>query len=102
MSVSLPTGIRGVRFRLGQLTPLRTEQLTLLAQGVLHVTSKRLLFNGDRRNTAVNIGRIVGTSLFSDAVEIEKSTGRSDYFFMTALHGRYVSAVVQFLKNTTR
>ncbi len=101
MSISLRTGIRGVRFRLGQLTPLRTEELTLLAQGVLHITSKRLLFNGDRRNTTVSFGRIVGTSLFSDAVEIEKSTGRSDYFFMTALHGRYVSAVVQFLKSIT-
>jgi hypothetical protein len=101
MSVSLPTGIRGVRFRLGQLTPLRTEELTLLAQGVLHVTSKRLVFNGDRRNTTVPFGRIIGTSLFRDAVEIEKSTGRSDYFFMDALHVRYVSAVVQFLKSTT-
>jgi len=98
LSLSLPTGIRGVRFRLGQLTPLRNEQLTLLAEGVLHITSKRLLFIGDRRNTTVTFGRIVGTSLFSDAVEIEKSTGRSDYFVMTALYGRYVSAVIQLLK----
>ncbi len=102
ISVSIPTGIRGVKFRLGKLTPIRTEELTLLAQGVLHVTSKRLLFNGDRRNTTITFGRIVGTSLFRDAVEVEKSTGRSDCFFMTAFHVRYVSAVVQFLKSITR
>jgi len=100
ISMSFPTGIRGVRYRLGQLTPIRSEDLTRLAQGSLHVTSKRLLFNGDRRNTTITFGRIVGTSLFSDAVEIEKSTGRSDYFFMSALHVRYVSAVVAFLKST--
>lgn len=99
MSVSLPTGVRGVRLRLGQLAPIRSEELTVLAQGTLHVTSKRLLFNGDRCNTSVALSRIIGKSLFSDAVEIEKSTGRSDYFSMNALQVRYVSAVVECLKS---
>jgi hypothetical protein len=98
VSMSIPTGIKGVRFRLGQLTPIRSEDLTVLASGILYVTSKRLVFNGDRRNTAVTFRRILGTSVFRDAPEIEKSTGKSDYFFMDAVRARYISAVVGVLK----
>src|SRR5437773_3400083 len=58
-SVSLPTGIRGVRFRFGGYTPVRTEQMTPLAAGTLLVTSKRLLFNGDSRNTTISLKKIV-------------------------------------------
>jgi hypothetical protein len=99
ISMSIPTGIHCVRFRLGQLTPIRGEELTTLATGVLHITTKRLLFNGDRRNCNVTLGRIIGTSLFRDAAEIEKSTGRSDYFFMQALYGRYIAAIIDLLKH---
>jgi hypothetical protein len=98
VSMSVPTGIKGVRFRLGQLTPIRSEELTALARGLLFVTSKRLIFNGDRRNTTVTLRRMLGTSVFRDAIEIEKSTGRSDYFFMDAIRARYVSAIIRLLK----
>ena len=40
-SVSLPTGVRGVRFRFGGYTPVRTEQITALSAGTLLVTSRR-------------------------------------------------------------
>ena len=96
--MSIPTGIKGIKFRLGQLTPIRSEELTVLASGILYITSKRLVFNGDRRNAAVTFRRVLGTSVFRDAIEIEKSTGRSDYFFMDAIRARYVSAMVGCLK----
>jgi hypothetical protein len=98
VSMSIPTGIKGVRFRLGQLTPIRSEELTALARGMLYVTSKRLVFNGDRRNTTVTYRRMLGASVFRDAIEIEKNTGRSDYFFMDAIRARYVSAIIRQLK----
>jgi hypothetical protein len=98
ISMSIPTGIKGVRFRLGQLTPIRSEELAALARGTLYVTSKRLIFNGDRRNTTVTYRRILGTSVFSDAIEIEKITGRSDYFSMNAIYARYISAITRILK----
>lgn len=98
MSMSIPAGIRGVRFRIGQTTPIRSEELTVLASGMLYVTSKRLVFNGDRRNTNVTFRRMLGTAVFRDAIEIEKTTGRSDYFYMAAIHARYISALVGVLK----
>jgi hypothetical protein len=52
-SISLPTGVKGVRFRFGGFTPIMAEQLTVLSAGTLFVTSKRLLFNGDSRNTSI-------------------------------------------------
>jgi hypothetical protein len=53
MSVSVPTGIRGVRFRFGGYTPNRVEEVTPLSSGTLFITSRRLLFNGEKRSTTV-------------------------------------------------
>ena len=97
-SVSLPTGIRGVRFRFGGYTPVRTEQMTPLAGGTLFVTSKRLLFSGDSRNTTIGLKKIVDGHVFSDCVKIEKSTGRPDLFSMNAAQARLVLSLVGVLK----
>jgi DNA-directed RNA polymerase subunit RPC12/RpoP len=95
---SLPTGIRGVRFRFGQYTPIRAEAITPLSTGTLYVTSKRLLFNGDSRNTSANLAKIVDGHLYSDCLKIDKSTGKPDYFSMSGDTGRYILALVGVLK----
>ena len=97
-SVSLPSGIRGVRFRFGGYTPIRTEQMTPLAAGTLFVTSKRLLFNGDSRNTTISLKKIVDGHVFSDCVKIEKNTGKPDLFSMNAAQARFVLSLVSVLK----
>jgi hypothetical protein len=97
-SVSIPTGIRGVRFRFGGYTPVRSEEMTPLASGELYVTSKRLLFNGDRRNTSMTLGKIVDCSVYTDAVRIEKSTGKPDLFSMGLGQARYITALIGALK----
>jgi len=97
-SISMPTGLRGVRFRVGESVPIRSEEITLLATGNLFVTSKRLLFSGDRRSTNITYTRIIGTSIYSDSVEVKKSTGKSDYFSMNPLEARYLSAIITYLK----
>jgi hypothetical protein len=86
VSVSLPSGIRGVRFRFGGYTPIRSEEL--------------LLFKGNTRNTAITIGRIVDCQIFSDALKVEKSTGKPDFFTMEPRYARYVVALVGALKQT--
>jgi curved DNA-binding protein CbpA len=100
VSVSLPTGIRGVRFRFGGYTPIRSEELTCLSEGALYVTSARLLFKGNTRNTAITVGRIVDCQIFSDALKVEKSTGKPDFFTMEPRYARYVVALVGALKQT--
>lgn len=97
-SVSIPSGIKGVRFRFGGYTPNRSEELTPLASGVLVVTTSRLLFNGDARNTTIPIDKIVDCHVFSDSLRIEKGTGKPDYFSMNAAEARYVLGLVGVLR----
>lgn len=97
-SVSVPSGIKGVRFRFGGYTPIRSEEMTPLSGGVLYVTSKRLLFNGEKRNTTVALKKIVDCTVFTDALRVEKSTGKPDLFSMQLAQARYVLALIGALK----
>ena len=98
-SVSIPSGIKGVRFRFGGYTPIRSEEMTPLSDGILYVTSERLLFNGDARNTTINLSKIVDCHVFSDSLRIEKSAGKPDLFSMNAPQARYILALVSALKH---
>jgi hypothetical protein len=97
-SVSLPSGIKGVRFRFGGYTPIRSEEITPLSSGTLYITSKRLLFNGDSRNTAILLKKIVNGHVFSDSLKIEKQTGKADFFSMNAPQARFFLALIEALK----
>jgi DNA-directed RNA polymerase subunit RPC12/RpoP len=97
-SFSVPTGIKGVRFRFGNYTPIRSEELTQLSSGTLYVTSKRLLFDGDARSTNVGMRKIIDGQVFSDAVKIEKSTGKPDFFSMDAARARFILSLIGVLK----
>lgn len=97
-SVSLPSGIKGVRFRFGGYTPIKSEAMTPLASGLLYVTSKRLLFNGDRRNTTINLSKIIDGHVYANALRIEKSAGKPDLFSMIPAQGRYILALLDKLK----
>ncbi len=97
-SISLPTGVRGVRFRFGGYTPVRAEQITALSAGTLFVTSKRLLFTGEARSTTIALKKIVDGHVYSDCVKIEKNTGKPDFFSMNAPQARFVLSLVGALK----
>jgi hypothetical protein len=96
--VSIPSGIKGVRFRFGGYTPIKSEEMTPLSTGLLHVTSKRLLFNGERRNTTINLTKIVDGHVYADALRIEKSTGKPDLFTMPPVQGRYILGLIGKLR----
>jgi DNA-directed RNA polymerase subunit RPC12/RpoP len=97
-SVSVPTGISGVRFRFGGYTPVKSEEMKPLSTGLLYVTSKRLLFNGDRRNTTINLTKIVDGHVYADSLRIEKTTGKPDLFSMRPVEGRYILGLIGRLK----
>ncbi|HWX22409.1 MAG TPA: hypothetical protein VN578_21115 [Candidatus Binatia bacterium] len=97
-SVSIPTGIKGVSFGFGQYTPIKTEDLTPLSVGTLYVTSARLLFEGETRNTSITFKRIVDCHIYADALRVEKGTGKPDYFPMTPPQARYIVALIGALK----
>jgi hypothetical protein len=46
----------------------------------LHITNKRLLFNGTLKNVQVLFKKIIHFTLFKDGIQIEKETGRDQLF----------------------
>jgi hypothetical protein len=66
---------------------MRSEEITPLATGTLWVTSHRLFFQGDTRNT-----------IYSDSLRIEKATGKPDYFSMDAAQAKYITAFIGVFK----
>jgi DNA-directed RNA polymerase subunit RPC12/RpoP len=98
VSVSMPTGIKGVRFRVGNYSPIKTEDLTPLSDGSLFVTSKRLLFKGQMRSTTINLKKIIDCEVFRDGIKIEKETGKPDFFGMQLRDALYIRALISGLK----
>jgi hypothetical protein len=97
-SFSVPTGIRGLSFRFGHYSPMRSEEITPLATGTLWVTSHRLFFQGDTRNTKIEYKKIIDAHIYSDSLRIEKATGKPDYFSMDAAQARYITAFIGVFK----
>ena len=98
ISVSVPTGIKRVRFRVGNYSPIRTEDLTPLSDGILFVTTKRLLFKGQMRSTTINLNKIIDCEVFRDGIKIEKETGKVDFFGMQLRDALYVRALISAIK----
>lgn len=97
-SISLPSGIKGVRFKLGRFTPIRSEQMTPLSSGELFVTTDRLFFNGTTRNVSIPLKKIVDGEVFVDALKIEKATGKDDMFSMSPPEARYILSLIGVLR----
>jgi hypothetical protein len=99
-SISVPTGIRGVRFRFGSYTPVKSERITPLASATLFVTSIRLLFTGGARSTSIALKQVVDGHVYLDSVKIGKSSGKPDFFSMNAAQARFILSLVDVLKKT--
>ncbi len=88
---------KGVRLSVGRAVPISQEyeEMTEIAGGILVVTNKRILLNGDRRNTNITKGRLVSYEVFEDGIEIRKSTGQPDFFRMGKIDTLFVAAMIQ-------
>ena len=62
-------GIKGVRFRFGNYQPITCQEITELDKGLLVVTSKRLLFKGNTRNTNLDYSKIIDATIFIDSLK---------------------------------
>lgn len=74
--------MKGVRWRLGQVAVQRVtrEEMVQIDSGTLYVTNKRLLFDGAKKNTVINLSKILHFTVFSDGLKIEKDSGKDQYF----------------------
>jgi hypothetical protein len=93
--------VKGVRYRVGNVRPVYKEhsQLESQAGGTLHVTKKRLMFDGEGRSTSIQLNKIVGVQGFSDGIEVSKASGKDDYFKLIPLHSEFVQALIARLIN---
>jgi hypothetical protein len=53
------------------------DELQQLDSGMLYITSKRVLLNGRAKNYQLRYSAILGIEVFSDAIRMEKASGRS-------------------------
>jgi hypothetical protein len=75
--------MRGLSYRVGSLRVERVTQdvLKQLDTGQLYVTSKRLIFDGSRKSTAITYRKVLNITRYSDGIGVEKDTGKDQQQF---------------------
>ena len=68
----------GVRYRVGSISPIRiqVEEMVHADSGTLYLTNKRLIFDGQKKNTTMRLSSLLGFVPYTNGVSIEKSSGR--------------------------
>ena len=71
--------MKGVRYRVGSIKPQRitSEQWKKIDIGTMYLTSKRIIFVGQSKNSNIKLQKILSFTPYSDGVEISKDTGRN-------------------------
>ena len=92
--------MKGVRWRVGSISvqKVTTDVMTQLDAGILYITSKRLFFDGTKKNTSIPLGKVSSFTVFKDGLQIEKESGRDTYFLGSAdweLVGAYLDGAAR-------
>jgi hypothetical protein len=76
--------IPGVYFRAGNFgIGRKTEkEFVKIDNGILYITSERLLFTGSTKNMTIEYKKIVDFGKHGEGIEIVKDTGNNQYFMM--------------------
>lgn len=53
------------------------DQMTLIDNGTVYLTNKRVIFTGNKKNSNIRLDKILSLQPYSDGVEIGKETGKS-------------------------
>lgn len=71
--------MKGVYYRAGSIGVQRStsEELQLIDSGRIFITSKRIIFLGNKKNSNILLSKILSINPYSDGVGIEKASGRS-------------------------
>lgn len=74
--------MKGVYYRIGSVKAQRITRdvLRQIDTGALYVTSKRIIFDGTKKNSVIRLTNVLGITPYSDAVEVEKASGRNPIF----------------------
>jgi hypothetical protein len=74
--------MKGVYYRFGSVQTQRITRDVLreVDAGDLYVTNKRVIFDGAKKNSVVRLSNILAITPYTDAVELEKTSGRNPIF----------------------
>jgi hypothetical protein len=88
--------MKGVYWRVGSIAPQRVTETNLVevTRGTLYVTSKRVILDGTAGNKVVTWRSVFGQELFSDAIKLEKSSGKDPYLFLPPSEIEMASTVI--------
>ena len=88
--------MKGVYWRMGSIAPKQVTETDLVevTRGTLYVTNKRLLLDGANGNKAVTWRAVFGQELYSDAIKLEKASGKDPYLFVAPSDIEVASTVI--------
>ena len=71
--------MKGVYYRAGSVAVQRitSDILQEIDHGTLYITNKRIIFTGNRKNSNIQLSRVLSVTPYSDGVGIEKDSGKS-------------------------
>jgi len=74
--------MKGVYYRAGSISVQRitSEQLQIIDSGQVFLTNKQIIFIGNKKNSNIQLNKILSIKPFSDGIEIEKDSGESLIF----------------------
>jgi len=72
---------KGVYYRIGQYNGRRitSDEMTLIDEGQIYITNKRVIFMGAFGNKSITLDKIFTLEEYSDGIYIQKETGKSPY-----------------------
>jgi hypothetical protein len=75
---------RGLSYRVDGAAPRRVARdgLAPVDWGTLYVTSRRLIFAGQKMRDTIRFGALPGVEVFADAIVLEKPSGRRPHLFL--------------------
>jgi len=87
---------KGFYYRLGDIQTQRASKdvMTLIDSGTLHVTNKRIVFNGSKGTKTIKYSQIIDLHPYSDGIEIVKETGKPPTFILNNSDGVALSATI--------
>jgi len=74
--------MKGVYYRAGSMgvQKITSEQLQIIDSGLVFLTNKRIIFVGNKKNSNIQLSKILSVNPYSDGVGIEKESGKSPIF----------------------
>lgn len=70
---------KGIYYRVGSVAvqPVKDDQLSFIDNGTLYLTNKRIIFNGNKKVTNIQLKKIIDLNEYKDGIEIVKDAGKS-------------------------